>query len=51
MHAYAYNDENYLNKDDKNIILKDTHVNFMDRDKIEQFQQVSILGQANPDNK
>jgi NADH-ubiquinone oxidoreductase chain 5 len=48
---YAYNDETFLNKNDKDIIPKDININYMDRDKIEQFQQIPILGQANPDNK
>jgi NADH-ubiquinone oxidoreductase chain 5 len=45
------NIESYINKDDKGKELKDLHVNFMDKEKIEEFQRAPIVGQANPDNR
>ena len=48
---FADNGENSFNKNDKGIVLKDLHVNFMDKDKVEQFQQVSTVNQANPDSR
>jgi len=43
--------ENTLNKNNSDKELKNLHINFMDREKIEQFQSVPTVGQANPDNR
>jgi NADH-ubiquinone oxidoreductase chain 5 len=48
---FANNSENSFCKSNKNIILKDIHINFMDKNTVEQFQQVPIVGQANPNNR
>jgi hypothetical protein len=45
------NGENLLNKSNNSKELKNLHIHFMDREKLDQFQQTPIVGQANPDNR
>jgi len=45
------NDINFFNKNDNSKEFKNLHIFYMDREKIEEFQKVPIIGQANPDNK
>ena len=42
--------ENYL-KGNQTKELKNLHINCMDRPMLDKFQQVPIIGQANPDNR
>jgi NADH-ubiquinone oxidoreductase chain 5 len=48
---FMFPNNSEIYKNDKNVLLNNIHVNYMDRNKVEQFQQVPIIGQANPDNK
>ena len=45
------NGENLLNKSNNSKELKNLHIHFMDREKLDQFQQTPIVGQANPDHR
>jgi len=45
------NGEDLLNKSNNSKELKNLHIHYMDREKLDQFQQTPIVGQANPDNR